>query len=109
MADILVDRESHENKNQNLTKENITIKRATQVRGKLEKNDLQWNTYKVIKFNLQRFIQSKWLCKCLRPEGRQKSVLTGYDKMRKDLSVVNQGVLEAKLAHRTCKKRFYQS
>ncbi len=42
----------------------------------------------VIKFNLQRIVKSKWLCRCLRPQGRQKNMLEGYEKMRKDFNVV---------------------
>ena len=79
MADLLLDRTmvDKENQNMSLSKEGL-VRRASLVKGQLEKNDLQWNTFKVLKFNLQRFIKSEWLCKCLRPKGRWTNMLMGY-------------------------------
>jgi len=42
------------------------------------KNDIQWNSFSSILVNLQTRIPHKWLCKCLRPKGRQQLVVQGY-------------------------------
>ena len=52
------------------------------------KNDVQWNTCKSIMINLQAKLPSKWLIGCLRPNSRQKNVVKGYKKLRKEIGIV---------------------